>query len=152
MKSPIIILSLAALPLSLLGADVTGTWKSEFDSQIGQQKYSYTLKQDGTNLTGKANSEIGDQKREADLKEGKVEGDTVSFVEMLKFQDNDIRITYTGKISATNNNEIKFKREVGEFATEDIVARREVPLEPAIPAARPGRRGGPGGFGGPITL
>ena len=99
MKTQILLLSLAALPLSLLGADVTGTWKSEFDSQIGQQKYSYTLKQDGTNLTGKANSEIGDQKREADLKEGKVEGDTVSFVEMLKFQDNDIRITYTGKMA-----------------------------------------------------
>jgi enterochelin esterase-like enzyme len=148
MKTQILLLSLAILPLSLLAADVTGTWKSEFDSQIGQQKYSYTLKQDGTNLTGKANSEIGDQKREADLKEGKVEGDTVSFVEMLKFQDNDIRITYTGKISATNNNEIKFKREVGEFATEDIIARREASLEPAIPAGRPGR----GGFGGPITL
>src|SRR6185312_13448136 len=99
MKTQILLLSLAALPLSLLGADVTGTWKSEFDSQIGQQKYSYTLKQDGTNLTGKANSEIGDQKREADLKEGKVEGDTVSFVEMLKFHDNDIRITYAGKIA-----------------------------------------------------
>src|SRR6185312_2326478 len=98
------------------------------------------------------NSEIGDQKREADLKEGKVQGDTVSFVEMLHFNDNDIRITYAGKIAPTNDNEIKFKREVGEFATEDIVAKREVPLEPAIPAARPGRRGGPGGFGGPITL
>src|SRR5581483_4469769 len=104
-----LILSLAALPWSLPAADVTGTWKSEFDSQIGQQKYTYTLKQDGTNLTGKANSEIGDQKREADLKEGKVQGDTVSFVEMMKFQDNDIRITYTGKIAGSNENEIKFK-------------------------------------------
>ena len=149
MKYSILLWSLAALPWSVFSADITGTWKSEFDSQIGQQKYTYTLKQDGTNLTGKANSEIGDQKREADLKEGKVQGDTVSFVEMLKFQDNDIRITYTGKLSPTNDNEIKFKREVGEFATEDIVAKREAPLEPTIPAARAGRRGG---FGGPITL
>jgi enterochelin esterase-like enzyme len=148
MKTQILLLSLAALPLSSLAADVTGTWKSEFDSQIGQQKYTYTLKQDGTNLTGKANSEIGDQKREADLKEGKVQGDTVSFVEMLKFQDNDIRIIYTGKISSSTDNEIKFKRQVGEFATEDIVARREAALEPTIPAGRPGR----GGFGGPIKL
>jgi len=148
MKTQILLLSLAALPLSSLAADITGTWKSEFDSQIGRQKYTYTLKQDGTNLTGKANSEIGDQKREADLTEGKVQGDTVSFVEMLKFQDNDIRITYTGKISSSNDNEIKFKREVGEFATEDIVARREAALEPAIPAGRAGR----GGFGGSITL
>jgi enterochelin esterase-like enzyme len=153
MKNPIILLSLAALPLSLLAADVTGTWKSEFDSQIGVQKYTYTLKQDGTNLTGKASSEIGDQKRESDLKEGKVDGDKVSFVEMMNFQDNEIRITYTGKINATSDNEIKFKREVGEFATEDVVAKREVPLEPAIPAGRGGRAGGGrGGFGGPITL
>jgi enterochelin esterase-like enzyme len=148
MKNLITILSLATLPLSVMAADLTGTWKSEFDSQIGQQKYTYTLKQEGTNLTGKANSEIGDQKREADLKEGKVEGDAVSFVEMMNFQDNDIRITYTGKISPTNDNEIKFKRQVGEIATEDIVAKRDVPLEPTIPAGRPGR----GGFGGPITL
>jgi enterochelin esterase-like enzyme len=148
MKNLITILSLATLPLSVMAADLTGTWKSEFDSQIGQQKYTYTLKQEGTNLTGKANSEIGDQKREADLKEGKVEGDAVSFVEMMNFQDNDIRITYTGKISPTNENEMKFKRQVGEIATEDIVAKREVPLEPTIPAGRPGR----GGFGGPITL
>jgi len=148
MNAKILLLSLIVAPLSLSAVDITGTWKSEFDSQIGQQKYTYTLKQDGTNLTGKANSEIGGEKREADLKEGKVQGDAVSFVETLNFQDNDIRITYTGKISSTNSNEIKLKRQVGEFATEDIVAKREASLEPTIPAGRRGR----GGMGGPITL
>jgi enterochelin esterase-like enzyme len=148
MNAKILLLSLIVAPLSLSAVDITGTWKSEFDSQIGQQKYTYTLKQDGTNLTGKANSEIGGEKREADLKEGKVQGDAVSFVETLNFQDNDIRITYTGKISSANSNEIKLKRQVGEFATEDIVAKREASLEPTIPAGRRGR----GGMGGPITL
>jgi alpha-N-arabinofuranosidase len=105
-------------------ADVTGTWKSEFDSQIGRQKYTFTFKQDGAKLTGKANSEAGDRKREAELKEGKVDGDTISFVEMLSIQDNEIRITYTGKLS-TDRNEIKFTREVGEFAKTEIVAKRE---------------------------
>ncbi|HLP75423.1 MAG TPA: alpha/beta hydrolase-fold protein, partial [Candidatus Paceibacterota bacterium] len=124
MKTPVLLLTFAALPLSVLAADITGTWKSEFDSQIGVQKYTYTLKQDGTNLTGKASSEIGDQKRETDLKQGKVVDDTVSFVEMLNFQDNEVPITYTGKL-AEDGGEIKFKREVGEFATEDIVAKRE---------------------------
>ena len=75
-------------------------------------------------MTGKANSEAGDRKREAELKEGKVEGDTVSFFETLNLQDREIRITYTGKLSA-NGNEIKFTREVGDFAKEQIVARRE---------------------------
>lgn len=124
MKSKILLLTLAAMPLSLLAADITGTWKSEFDSQIGVQKYTYTLKQDGTNLTGKASAEIDGQKRETDLKEGKVDGNNISFVEMLNFQDNEVRIIYTGKLAA-DGNEIQFHREVGEFAKEDIVAKRE---------------------------
>jgi alpha-N-arabinofuranosidase len=107
-----------------LATDATGTWKSEFDSQIGHQKYTFTFKQDGAKLTGKADSEVGDRKREAELKEGKVDGDTISFVEMLSFQDNEIRITYAGKLSAKGN-EIKFTREVGDFAKGEIVAKRE---------------------------
>lgn len=157
MKTPVLFLPVLMLPLSVLAVDFTGTWNSDFDSQIGRQKYTYTLKQDGTNLTGKANSEIGDQKRESDLKEGTVVGDTISFVETLSFQDNQIRVVYTGKLSPTNDNEIQFKRKVGEFATEDIVAKREAPVEsnPEAPGARArggGRSGGRGGFGGPITL
>ena len=43
MKTQIMLLNLVLIPLSLTAADVTGTWKSEFDSQIGLQKYTYTL-------------------------------------------------------------------------------------------------------------
>ncbi len=108
----------------LLAADVTGTWHSEFDSQRGHQKYTFTFKQEGAKLTGKANATIGDQKREAELKDGKVDGDTISFAEVLSIQDNEIRISYTGKLSA-DGNEIKFTREVGDFARTEIVAKRE---------------------------
>ena len=124
MKSLLTLLTLAVLPLAGLAAEVSGIWKSEFDSQIGNQKYTFAFKQEGTKLTGKANSEVGDQKREAELKEGKVDGETISFIEMLNFQGNEIRISYTGNLSL-NGNEIKFKREVGDFAKEEIVARRE---------------------------
>src|SRR5690349_18657224 len=123
MNTPLLLLTLAGLPLAAFAADITGTWKSEFDSQIGNQKYTFVFKQDGTQLTGKANSEVGDRKREAELKEGKVEGGKVSFVEMLNFQGNEIRISYTGKLSV-DGNEIKFTREVGDFAKEEIVATR----------------------------
>src|SRR5262245_55446102 len=81
-------------------ADVTGVWKSEFDSQIGHQHYTFSFKQEGAKLTGKANAEVEDRKREAELKEGKIEGDAISFVEMLTIQDNEIRISYNGKVSA----------------------------------------------------
>src|SRR5882672_8422588 len=124
MKTQITLLALAA-SFPCFAADVTGTWKAEFDSQIGHLKYTYTLKQDGTNVTGKANSEVNDQKREAELKEGKVEGDKISFVEPLKINDNDIRISYTGTISS---NELKLTREVGDFAKMDIVAKRDQPV------------------------
>ena len=104
MKTRITLLTLAVASLSTLAADLTGTWKAEFDTQRGLQKYTFTLKQDGTKVTGKSIAELNDQKREAELNEGKVEGDTVTFIEPLKIQDNELRITYTGKIS---DNEIK---------------------------------------------
>jgi hypothetical protein len=124
MKLRTLLTAFAILPLSLLAADVTGTWKSEFDSQIGKQEYTFTFKQDGTAVTGKASSVAGERKREADLKEGKVEGDAVSFVEMLNMQDNEIRIAYTGKLSA-DGNEMKLTRAVGDFGKTDIVVKRE---------------------------
>jgi hypothetical protein len=119
---------------NLLAADVTGTWKSDFDSQIGHQNYTFTFKQDGTKLTGKANSEVGDRKREAELKDGKVDGDAIWFFETLTIQENEVRIVYTGKISA-DGNEIKFTREVGNFGKGDIVARREQNGSTATPPA-----------------
>jgi len=124
----------AAPAVKALTADVTGAWKSEFDSQRGHQKYTFTFKQDGTKLTGKADAEVGDQKREAELKEGKVDGDTISFVEILSIQDNEIRISYTGKLAA-DGNEIKFTREVGNFAKMEIVAQRERVASAATVAA-----------------
>lgn len=133
MKMRFLPVAFALITGAVFAANVTGTWKAEFDTQIGVQKYTYTLKQDGATVTGKASSDIGGEKRETELKEGKLDGDKISFVELFKFQDNEIRITYTGKLS---DNEIKFTREVGEFAKEAFVAKREVP--PAPPASQPG--------------
>ncbi|HYG23181.1 MAG TPA: alpha-L-arabinofuranosidase C-terminal domain-containing protein [Verrucomicrobiae bacterium] len=124
MRTLILLLVFLTLPCRILAADVTGTWKSEFDSQIGHQKYTFTLKQEGAALTGKASSEVDDRKREAELRDGKVDGGNVSFVEPLSIQENEIRIVYTGKLSA-DGNEIKFTREVGDFGKTEIVAKRE---------------------------
>jgi len=147
-KIHITLLTLAVASLSALAADVTGTWKAEFETQRGLQKYTITLKQDGTNVTGKASVEMTDQKREAEFKGGKVEGDTVTFIELLKIQDNEIKITYTGKISG---DEIKFTRKVGDFGSSEASAKRD---GAAPAAADPGQRaqGGRRGFGGPIEL
>ena len=151
MKTHLTFLSIALFSLSALAADITGTWKAEFNTQRGLQKYTFALKQDGTKVTGKANVEREGEKREAELKDGKVEGDTVTFVEPLKIQDNEVNITYTGKISG---NEIKFTRKVGDFGSSEATAKREdAPPKTDAAPGRPGARGGGrGGFGGPIEL
>lgn len=124
MKNTIILLTIAALPLGAYAADVTGTWKAEFDTQIGVQKYTFELKQDGNTVTGTASSDIGGEKNESKLADGKISVDAVSFVELLNFRGNALRITYKGTASG---NEIALAREVGEFASEKLVAKREAP-------------------------
>ncbi len=150
MKTSSIFPAFVLLPCIAFAADVSGIWKAEFDSQIGVQKYTFTLKQDGTNLTGKANSDVNGERREADLKEGNVDGGALRFVETLNFQGNELRITYKGAIST---NEIKFTREVGEFAKEELTARRETnTAQPVVNSGRQRGRDGLGGFGATIVL
>jgi hypothetical protein len=50
-----------------------------------------------------------------------VKGDELSFVEMLNFQEQLLRIEYNGKVSG---DEIKLTRKVGDVATEQLVAKR----------------------------
>ncbi len=113
-----------AVQLCALAADITGTWKAEFDTQIGAQRYTFTFKQEGNRLTGNTASELRGEKHQSELKEGNVEGDLVSFVEPFQFQGNELRITYHGKIQGK---EIKFTRQVGDVATEQLVAKLDAP-------------------------
>ena len=99
-------------------ADVTGTWTASFDTQVGKQEYTYELKVDGNALTGTAKSANG----EVALESGKVDGNTVSFVEKLTFQGMPLVITYTGNV--VSDDEIQFKRDVAGLVTEDVTARR----------------------------
>jgi len=135
---------LATMPC--LAADLTGQWKAVFDTQPGKQTYLFDLKTDGDKVTGNATGDInGENKRTVELKNGKLVGDTVTFVEKFDFQGNELTITYSGK---RMGDEIRFTRKVGDFATEELVATR-VGATPADGAAPRPRRGG---FGGPIEL
>ena len=126
-------IALAAITLALAGsawsADTTvaGKWKGQFDSQVGLQKYTYEFKVDGTNLTGRAIGIRDEGTNNVAITEGKIVKDEISFVEPLKFDDNDVRIEYTGKVSG---DEIKLHRKVGDFAEEDLVAKRVKEAEP----------------------
>jgi hypothetical protein len=104
-----------------MAIDVTGTWKADIETQVGKFKYTYILKQEGTIITGKILSEMEGQKNETVVLEGKLNGDIIEFTEMMKFQDNDLKINYKGKVTG---DEISFNRQVGDFGAEDFVAKR----------------------------
>ena len=109
----------AAMAAAALAADVTGTWKASFDTQIGVQNYTYTFKVEGNKLTGKAKSELANV--ETEIAEGTVNGDDISFVENLNFQDMPLRIVYKGKVAG---DEIRFTRTILDMFTEELVAKR----------------------------
>jgi hypothetical protein len=108
--------------VTALAADVAGTWTAEFDTQIGIQKYVFTFKVDGEKLTGEAAAERMGEKSTVALQGGTVKGDQIAFTEPLDFQGQQVSITYTGTIAG---DEIKFTRKVGDFATEELVAKRK---------------------------
>jgi hypothetical protein len=107
--------------LPTLAGDVSGKWTAQFDTQVGVQKYTFDLKANGDKLTGSAAFERMGDKGTAELKEGKVEGEKLFFVELLDMQGNQLRIEYSGVVAG---DEIKFTRKVGDFATEEFVAKR----------------------------
>ncbi len=117
-----LVTSMALAASMVFGAvDISGKWQAEFDTQIGRQKYTFTFRVEGEKVIGIAESEIMGEKHKADLKDVKIVGEEVTFVEMLDFQGNAISISYKGKMAG---DEIKFTRQVGEFATEELVAKR----------------------------
>ena len=119
-------------------ASLVGKWKGQFDSQIGLQKYTFEFKLDGDKLKGIAIGEREMGTNEVQLTEIKLSKDEISFVEMLQFGDNDLRIEYKGKIAG---DEIKLHRKVGDVAEEDFVARRVKDGDAkaaAKPEAKPG--------------
>jgi hypothetical protein len=99
-------------------ADITGKWTASFDTQIGKQEYTYDFVVKESKLTGKMKSNLG----ESDVLDGKVDGAKVTFGEILKFEGMEVKITYTGTMVSAD--EIKFTRNVADFATEELVAKR----------------------------
>jgi hypothetical protein len=115
------VISIVAIALAFFGtilaAGATGKWTAVFNTQVGDQKYTWDLTAAGSKLTGKYTSSNGD----GVISDGKIEGDDLSWVEMLKFQDMDLRIEYKAKLAG---DELKITRKVADVATEEGVAKR----------------------------
>ncbi len=110
-------LALALITAVAWAAGATGKWTATFNTQVGEQKYTWDLTASGSKLTGKYISTNGN----GEIVDGRIEGDDLSWVEMLKFQDMDLRIVYKAKLSG---DELKISRNVADIATEEGVAKR----------------------------
>jgi hypothetical protein len=86
----------AIFALSAVAADISGTWKGTAEGPNGSMERTFTFKVEGTKLTGEAVSPMFGK---SVIENGKVDGDSVSFQLTVKFQDNELKISYAGKAS-----------------------------------------------------
>ncbi len=123
MKKRILFLSVcfvfAALTLAW-AADVTGKWTAQVPGRGGQtRETTFNLKAEGTKLTGTVSGMQGD----VPITDGKIDGDNISFVTVVKFNDNEFKLVYKGKVSG---DEIKFTRvrEGGDQPAAEFTAKK----------------------------
>ncbi len=104
MKKLVVIL--IALAAAAVAADISGNWKATAEGPQGQMERTFTFKVDGNKVTGESTSSMMGKSA---ISDGKIEGDTVTFVLTGKFGDQEVKLNYKGKISG---NEIKFTSEM----------------------------------------
>ena len=100
MKYVLVLLAVFALTAS--AADISGNWKATAEGPNGPMKRTFVFKVEGTKLTGETTSSFLGK---STITDGKVEGDVVTFTITAKFQDQEMKLNYKGKV---NGNEIKF--------------------------------------------
>ena len=111
---------LGILVFSAAAAGVDGKWTAQVPGRQGNtQETTFNLKADGDKLTGTVTTRRGD----APISDGKIDGDNISFVTVLEFNGNQIKILYKGKVSG---DEIKFtrEREGGDGQSQPFTAKR----------------------------
>ena len=89
--------------VALRAADPSGRWAATFMTQVGEQAYTYEFTVKGTSLTGIAK---GSLTGETKISDGKVDGDTITFVENATYMGMMITFAYTGKMTAADTIEL----------------------------------------------
>ncbi len=106
---------------ALEAADVTGKWTAQIPGRGGQaMETTFVLKQDGATLTGT----MSVAQQEAQIQEGKVDGDTISFsVTQAGRGGTPAKIIFKGTVSG---GEIKFTRQREGGEPREFTAKRAV--------------------------
>jgi hypothetical protein len=93
-----------------LSADVSGKWKSDFQTADGQKVQNvFTFHVDGEKLTGTVYSSLAGS--DAKIEEGQIKGDAIAFAITRNMGGTEARFRYKGKVAG---DEIKFVVTIGE--------------------------------------
>ena len=109
---------LMMLATLLYSADATGKWKATLDAGGETHDLTFDLKASGDTLTG-AFSAVG---QPSEIKDGKIQGDTVSFWVVSEYQGQSIKLVFKGQVL---DSEIHFTMGLddGSWST-DFVAKK----------------------------
>jgi hypothetical protein len=88
---------LALTGLVLLAADIDGTWTAETQGKNGPQTQTLTLMSKGDALTGKMDN--GGKGGPADISDGKIEGNNVSFKIVRDFGGKQVSQEFKGTLA-----------------------------------------------------
>ncbi len=109
---------------------IEGPWHARFDTALGVQTYHFNFLMNHGSLAATAIVQAGDEMRNVEFTDVKLDGDAVSFVELRQVQDRELRIDFSGKLAA---NTIKLVRRVGNFGSTESTATRHLPETPTEP-------------------
>ena len=84
------------LAVPAFAADVDGKWTGSLDTPMGTVPVGFTFKSDGAMLTG---TTLGPDGGEIAIKDGKVDGNKISFTVALDFGGMAVVIGYSGVVA-----------------------------------------------------
>ena len=96
-KLKALVLGLLLFSAPAFAAGVDGDWSGSLDTPNGPVQVSYTFKSDGAALTG---STTGPDGSKVAIKDGRIDGDKISFSVDFDFGGTPTTFKYTGVVSA----------------------------------------------------
>ena len=131
-KLGLAVLFVALGSVTALAADFNGKWTAQVESPRGTQTVTFNFHVDGSKLTGTVSTRRGD----TEIQDGKVDGDNISFDQVMNFNGNEFKISYTGK--AEGDDSIHFSRQFGDRPAQEFTAKRgDAGAAPAEQAPEP---------------
>jgi hypothetical protein len=112
-----LVLALTLVAAPVFAADVDGKWAGTISTPGGDFPVAFDFKSDGTTLTGTTQSPDG---MSINIKDGKIDGDKVTFGVSLDFGGMAIDIVYSGVVTPM---EMKMKADVAGMALEFVVKK-----------------------------